>query len=90
MRLIRSFKCAHCSFPFLDGELVVFERGDLFHKPCLRITRSVVRVKESHELRKRSREIVEAARKVFLAHRTNRSARDRSVLRLVRTGEPDQ
>jgi hypothetical protein len=68
-----STKCALCSFPILDGELVVLEQGDLFHKPRLRIAKSNERMEETAQLRKRSREMIETARKVFLAHSTRRS-----------------
>jgi len=85
MKFIRSLKCAHCSFPFLDGELVLYEQGDLYHKPCLRIMRSNVLIGRSAELRRRSREVVEAARRVFLAHRQNHSTLTKSDARSDRS-----
>jgi hypothetical protein len=80
MKLVRRVKCAHCALPLLNGELVVFEQGALFHRPCLRVKRSTALMEDSQECRQRSREIVEAARKVFLAHRMKRSAHGRSVV----------
>jgi hypothetical protein len=89
MTLVRT-ECGHCGLGLLDGELVVFEQGALFHRPCLRVAWSSVLSEDSQEDCQGSKESVEAGRKAVRAQRKNRSARGRSVIRLIGPVEPDR
>ena len=47
-------KCARCSVPVLDSDLVLRDHGQLYHAQCARIPTSDERVREYRELRRAS------------------------------------
>src|SRR5262245_22109306 len=51
-----STKCLRCSDAILDGDLVVFDHGDLIHVRCCQITTTADRIRESRLLAERSRQ----------------------------------
>ena len=58
-----STKCAQCGLRVEAGDLVVFLLGDLFHRACWRILVSTKRIGESGQRRRRSRDLIDEARK---------------------------
>jgi hypothetical protein len=55
-------RCARCSMPILDGELVVRDHGDWLHVRCARVVVLNDRFRESKMLRWESRKLVELGR----------------------------
>ena len=55
-------KCARCSVPILDGELVVRDHGDWLHVRCARVVALNDRFRESKILGWESRKLVELSR----------------------------
>ena len=55
-------KCARCSAPIFDGELVVRDHGDWLHVRCARVVALNDRSRESRMLRWESRKLVELSR----------------------------
>ncbi len=55
-------KCARCSIPILDGELVLRDHGDWLHVRCSRFVASSDRVRESRVLGLTTRKLIETAK----------------------------
>lgn len=51
-------KCARCSYPIEDSDLVVFQRGDYFHQLCWRGPPTTLRRAESGQSKQQSRSVV--------------------------------
>jgi len=55
-------KCARCSAPILDGEVVIRDHGDWLHVRCRGVIRSSEQVRQSKVLGRRSRELIETGK----------------------------
>ena len=56
-------KCVHCSREITDDALAMDVEGDVFHRSCWHLLLSDTRIRLSRSLSRRSRELIEEARK---------------------------
>src|SRR5262245_7773984 len=62
-------KCARCSVPILDGELVLRDHGDWLHVRCRRVVVSSEQIRESKLLGLKSRKLIESGKERIEASR---------------------
>jgi len=62
-------KCARCSVPILDGELVLRDHGDWLHVRCRRVIASSEQVRRSKVLGWESRKLIESGKERLEASR---------------------
>jgi hypothetical protein len=80
-------KCAQCSKMLGDGELVVFEHGEFFHRPCWRVGRSQASIRDSAQLVARTRKRLEAQRRDSEPESSSRASAGLAPLVLIVDGD---
>ena len=56
-------KCLRCSQTIVNGDLIVFEHGDLIHLRCWQVMNSAEHIRRSRLLTERSKEQLEESRR---------------------------
>jgi hypothetical protein len=62
-------KCARCSGPVLDGELVLRDHGDWLHVRCKRVVSSSEQIRRAKLLGRESRKLIESGKERIEASR---------------------